>query len=220
MLYATSLDLSYFVRLNVMFKNLVTKSKSSFVAVKSLSINHFPSLDLAKGCEVQLDLFPNLEELSLENVNLESIGELNGFLGLRFQKLKLLQVSKCRQLKRLFSYQILSGSLPNLENINAVSCWSLEELFNFSSAPVGVSAESLLPKLSVIRLESLLQLWSGCSDGAKLEHLEQLEVKFCELLQKTLPIFPSNAGRIDKDPEWGVTDFPPWNIKRENYIVF
>ncbi|AEE85312.1 putative protein [Arabidopsis thaliana] len=199
--HVTSLDLNYCEGLNGMFENLVTKSKSSFVAMKALSIHYFPSLSLASGCESQLDLFPNLEELSLDNVNLESIGELNGFLGMRLQKLKLLQVSGCRQLKRLFSDQILAGTLPNLQEIKVVSCLRLEELFNFSSVPVDFCAESLLPKLTVIKLKYLPQLRSLCNDRVVLESLEHLEVESCESL-KNLPFVPGNTGMINEQMAW------------------
>lgn len=150
LVHVTSLCLMHSEGLNAMFKNLVTKSKISFVAVKSLSFHHCPSLSFSGGYKAKRDLFPNLEEISLVNVNLKIIGELNDFLGLRFKKLKLLHVFDCRQLKYIFSYKTLAGSLPNLEEIKVRSCRNLEELFNFSSAPVRVSAKSLLPKLSVI----------------------------------------------------------------------
>lgn len=173
LVHVTSLCLMHSEGLNAMFKNLVTKSKISFVAVKSLSLHHCPSLSFSGGYKAKQDLFPNLDEISLVNVNLKSIGELNDFLGLRFKKLKLLHVFDCRQLKYLFSYKTLAGSLPNLEEIKVRSCRILVELFKFSSEPVRVPTESLLPKLSVIRLDHLPQLRRVCSNGAVLKHLKR-----------------------------------------------
>ncbi|KAF3508071.1 hypothetical protein F2Q69_00002619 [Brassica cretica] len=191
LVHVTSLCLMHSEGLNAMFKNLVTKSKISFVAVKSLSLHHCPSLSFSGGYKAKQDLFPNLDEISLVNVNLKSVGELNDFLGLRFKQLKLLHVFDCRQLKYIFSYKTLAGSLPNLEEIKVRSCRILVELFKFSSEPVRVSTESLLPKLSVIRLDHLPQLRRVCSNGAVLKHLKQLEVKSCKLLQ--------NDGKIVED---------------------
>lgn len=219
LLHVASLDLNYCEGLNGMFGNLVTTSTRSFVAMKALSIRHFPSLSLASSCEAQLDLFPNLEELSLDNVNLESIGELNGFLGMRFKKLKLLRVSGCQQLKRLFSDQILAGSLPNLQEINVFSCWRLEELFHFSSVHVTFNAKSLLPKLRVIKLKSLPQLRSICNDRVVLKSLKHLEVEACERVVN-LPIIPSNNGRskeVREQMAWDyiteVKDDPEWDLQ-------
>ncbi|CAN6808808.1 unnamed protein product [Brassica oleracea] len=144
LVHVTSLCLMHSEGLNAMFKNLVTKSKISFVAVKSLSLHHCPSLSFSGGYKAKQDLFPNLDEISLVNVNLKSIGELNDFLGLRFKKLKLLHVFDCRQLKYLFSYKTLAGSLPNLEEIKVRSCRILVELFKFSSEPVHVSTSCKL----------------------------------------------------------------------------
>ncbi|CAN6980182.1 unnamed protein product [Brassica oleracea var. botrytis] len=202
LVHVTSLCLMHSEGLNAMFKNLVTKSKISFVAVKSLSLHHCPSLSFSGGYKAKQDLFLNLDEISLVNVNLKSIGELNDFLGLRFKKLKLLHVFDCRQLKYLFSYKTLAGSLPNLEEIKVRSCRILVELFKFSSEPVRVSTESLLPKLSVIRLDHLPQLRRVCSNGAVLKHLKQLEVKSCKPLQ--------NDGRVVEELDWSLIDVPPF----------
>ncbi|KAJ0250269.1 hypothetical protein HA466_0144380 [Hirschfeldia incana] len=226
LVHVTSLSLIQCAGLNAMFKNLVTMSNISFVAVKSLSLHQCSNLSFSGGYKAKLDLFPNLDEISLVTVNLKSIGELTDFLGLRFKKLRMLHVSSCEELKNIFSYKTLAGSLPNLEEIKVKSCRILEELFNFSSAPVGVSPESLLPKLSVVRLDYLPQLRRVCSDGTVLKHLKQLEVKSCELLPsdgavredlKPLEVqsceLLQNNGKIVKDLEeeldWYMMDVHP-----------
>ncbi|KAJ4899413.1 Disease resistance protein (NBS-LRR class) family [Raphanus sativus] len=85
----TSLVMNHCWGLNEMLENLVIDSTSSFNMLRSLTVEGFGgSIRPAGGCVAQLDLIPNLEELHLRRVNLGTIRELVGHLGLRFETLK------------------------------------------------------------------------------------------------------------------------------------
>nr|POF06328.1 disease resistance protein [Quercus suber] len=84
------------------------------------------------GCAAPCDLQPNLEELRLcDMLDLKSISELAGHLGLRFRNLKSVDVDNYSQMKCLLYYGDFIQILPNLKVIKVSHCENLEELFNY-----------------------------------------------------------------------------------------
>lgn len=191
----TSLVMNHCWGLNEMLENLVIDSTSSFNMLRSLTVEGFGgSIRPAGGCVAQLDLIPNLEELHLRRVNLGTIRELVGHLGLRFETLKHLEVSRCSRLKCLLSLGNFICFLPNLQEIHVSFCERLQELFDYSPGEVPTSV-SVVPALRVIKLRNLPQLKSLCSQKVSWGCLEHVEVIRCNLL-KNLPISSNNAHRV------------------------
>ncbi|CAN8230324.1 unnamed protein product [Cochlearia groenlandica] len=192
----TSLVINHCWGLNEMLQNLVIDSTSSFNVLRSLTIkNSRGSIRPAGGCVAELDLLPNLEELHLHSVYLETISELVGHLGLRFQTLKHLEVSNCGSLKCLLSLGNLICFFPNLQEIHVSFCDKLEELFNYSPGQSPASTEPLFRALRVIKLKNLPRLRRLCSQEEPLGCLEHVEVIRCNLLGN-LPISSNNAHRV------------------------
>uniref|UniRef100_A0A1J3FK92 Disease resistance protein n=1 Tax=Noccaea caerulescens TaxID=107243 RepID=A0A1J3FK92_NOCCA len=192
----TSLVMNHCWGLNEMLENLVIDSTSSFNMLKSLTVESFGgSIRPAGGCVAQLDLLPNLEELHLRRVNLETITELVGHLGLRFQTLRHLEVSRCSRLKCLLSLGNFICFLPNLQEIHVSFCERLQDLFDYSPGEVPASAEPVVPSLRVIKLRNLPRLKRLCSQDESWGCLEHVEVIKCNRLKK-LPISSDNAHRV------------------------
>ncbi|EFH45833.1 hypothetical protein ARALYDRAFT_354079 [Arabidopsis lyrata subsp. lyrata] len=192
----TSLVMNHCWGLNEMLENLVIDSTSSFNVLRSLTVDSFGgSIRPAGGCVAQLDLLPNLEELHLRRVNLETISELVGHLGLRFQTLKHLEVSRCSRLKCLLSLGNLICFLPNLQEIHVSFCEKLQELFDYSPGEFSASTEPLVPALRIIKLTNLPRLNRLCSQKGSWGSLEHVEVIRCNLL-KNLPISSSKAHKV------------------------
>ncbi|CAH2077803.1 unnamed protein product [Thlaspi arvense] len=188
----TSLVMNHCWGLNEMLENLVIDSTSSFNTLRSLTVESFGgSIRPAGGCVAQLDLLPNLEELHLRRVNLGTIRELVGHLGLRFETLRHLEVSRCSRLKCLLSLGNFICFLPNLQEIHVSFCDRLQELFDYSPGEVPASA-SVVPALRVIKLRNLPRLKRLCSQEESWGCLEHVEVIRCNLL-KNLPISSNNA---------------------------
>ncbi|VVB15953.1 unnamed protein product [Arabis nemorensis] len=164
--------------------------------LRSLTVESFGgSIRPAGGCVAQLDLLPNLEELHLRRVYLETIREIVGHLGLRFQTLKHVEVSRCSRLKCLLSLGNFICFLPNLQEIHASFCDRLQELFDYSAGEVSASAEPVVPALRVIKLRNLPRLKRLCSQEESWGCLEHVEMIKCNLL-KNLPISSNNAHRV------------------------
>ncbi|KAI9185406.1 hypothetical protein LWI28_006970 [Acer negundo] len=193
---ATSLVLNHCWGLNQMLETLVIDSIDCFTSLKSLTIANSNSyLRPDGGCAAHVDLLPNLEELHLHDLTyLESISELVGHLGLRFCRLKLIEVTRCSRLKYVLSYGSLILSLPNLEEIKVSFCDNLVQLFNYCSKQ-DFNPEPVVPNLRNLELKNLPKLRSLCRYEECWQHLEQVEVIKSNLLTK-MPLTTKNENNI------------------------
>ena len=195
---ASSLVLKNCLGLNEMLEDLVINSVGCFVYLKSLTIaSSNSSLRPGGGCAAHSDLLPNLEELHLQDMTyLESISELVGHLGLRFQKLKLIEVTRCSQMKYLIFCGHFILTLPNLEVIKVSFCDKLDELFSYHSRQK-MYPDPVAPSLRILELKNLPKLRTLCRHKETWPCLEQVNVIKCNLLRK--PPFTNQSGDIMKE---------------------
>ncbi|KAK0600563.1 hypothetical protein LWI29_016158 [Acer saccharum] len=205
---ASSMQLNNCSGLNQMLEKLVIRSIGSYTGLKSLTITKSSSIFRpGGGCAAHDDLLPNLEELRLQNlIKLGSISELVGFLGLRFSRLKSIDVYRCDGLEYLLTCGDFTISLPKLETIHVSSCKSLVELFNFPLQENFVP-EPVVPNLRTLKLVNLPRLKTlSRQDGSGLHSkfiscvyhmiaVEQVEVIKCDNLRK-LPLTIQNANTM------------------------
>jgi disease resistance protein RPS2 len=99
---ANSLDIHKCLGLSDMLEDLVINNVGCFANLKSLTIQSCSGSVWQGGCALHYDLLPNLEILYLRRLNYgKSISELLGHLGMRFLRLKLIEVESCSQMKYL-----------------------------------------------------------------------------------------------------------------------
>ncbi|KAK0598852.1 hypothetical protein LWI29_000032 [Acer saccharum] len=205
---ASSVQLNNCSGLNHMLETLVIRSIGSYTGLKFLTIiKSSSSLRPDGGCAAHDDLLPNLEELRLYDLTkIESISELVGFLGLRFSRLKLIDVSRCDGLEYLLTCGDFIISLPKLETIQVSSCKSLVELLNFPlqknfvPEPVVPNLRTLklvnLPRLETLSRQDVSGLHSKfISRVYHMKAIEQVEVFTCGNLRK-LPLTIPNANTV------------------------
>ncbi|KAJ0100813.1 hypothetical protein Patl1_04360 [Pistacia atlantica] len=190
---ASSFVLNHCRGLNQMLETLVIHSIDQFSSLKSLTIaSSSSSLRPEGGCAAHYDLLPNLEELHLHDLTyLESISGLVGHLGLRFLRLKSLDVTHCPRLKYLLAYGSFILDLPNLEQIKVNFCENLVELFHYYSEQ-SFTPEPVVPKLRTLELKYLPKLRNLCRQDELWQSLEEVDVIKCNLLGK-LPLTAQNA---------------------------
>ncbi|KAK2639471.1 hypothetical protein Ddye_027266 [Dipteronia dyeriana] len=202
--------------LNQMLETLVIRSIGSYTCLKSLTITRSSSSLRPDGGCTALDLLPNLEELRLHDLTkLGSISELVGLLGLRFSRLKLLEVFRCEGLEYLLTCGNFIISLPNLETIKVSSCESFVEIFNFPLQENFVP-EPVVPNLRTLKLVKLPRLETLSRQDGSGQHskfiscvyhmkaIEQVEVFKCDNLRK-LPLTIQNANTMKEirgEAEW------------------
>ncbi|KAB1225484.1 hypothetical protein CJ030_MR1G018623 [Morella rubra] len=183
-------------KLNQMLENLAINSVGSFACLKSLTIaTSDSSFRPGGGCAAPYDLLPNLEELHLEQLtSMESISELVGHLGLRFLRLRLIEVTWCSNMKYLLSCHSLIQTLPNLEVIEISSCGELNEIFKYPSLQT-IAPYPVVPNLQTLKLENLPKLRTLCKDEKIWPRLRHVDVIKCDLLRK-LPLTVQNAANM------------------------
>ena len=203
---SNSLVLKNCSNLNLMLDDLVINTVVGFIGLKSLTIER---CTIMKSCPVRglaacCDLLPNLEELTLGHLNgIKSISELFGQLGLRFLKLKSIEVRDSSEMKYLLSCGDIIQALPNLEVIKVSFCWALEELFNYDSGQ-NMASDPVVPKLQTLQLEDLFSLRTLGRHEEIWPCLEEVTVFRCNCLRR-LPFTIQNTGTIKEikgESEW------------------
>lgn len=176
-------------------KRSMKNTVHSFTCLKALTIMNSSSRFRSGGYGARSDLLPNLEEVHICGLTmLVTISELGGHLGLRFSKLRVMEVTWCPKLKYLLSYGSFIRTLKNLEVVKIRCCNNLEELFIPSSRRTSAAVEPVFPKLRIMELDSLPKLVSLCREES-LPQLEKLVVTDCSLLKK-LPVTLQSASSL------------------------
>ncbi|CAK9150293.1 unnamed protein product [Ilex paraguariensis] len=197
---ATSVDICGCSYINLMLENLAMNSSrvGSFAGLKSLTIGKCKyGFQPGVGRDgAQFDMLPNLEHLHLFSLDfLDSLSDLVHYLGLKFSRLRLLEVIGCPQLKYLLS---IGGSilvLRELKEIKVRSCEKFDELFRYGSSGQIMDEEPVVPNLKMLELKGLPKLETLCKENELLQQLEQLEVLECNLVRK-LPLTVQKANNI------------------------
>ncbi|KAG7994093.1 hypothetical protein I3843_01G038200 [Carya illinoinensis] len=181
---ASHLELVTCPRLNEMLQDLVINGRS-FTNLKTLVIWGSNSSFQTGGHAAQYDLLPNLEELNLGYMPIESISELPNLLGLRFQKLKKIEVAHCRPMRYLLSLGNSNiRTMPNLEEIVVFDCTYLVELFKYLPLQINMAdPDPITPRLQNLKLRLLPNLRNLCREertwpGDKVK----VDVIYCPLL--------------------------------------
>ncbi|KAL1215147.1 Disease resistance protein [Cardamine amara subsp. amara] len=120
----TSLALNHCQGVEAMIQKLVIDNMS-FKNLKALTIESTSIKLNSKQSFQRVDLLPNLEELHLRCVDLETISELQIHLGLSLESLKLLEITMCLRLRTLLDERNFK-SIPNLEEIEISYCDSFQ----------------------------------------------------------------------------------------------
>ncbi|XP_040992856.1 probable disease resistance protein At4g27220 [Juglans microcarpa x Juglans regia] len=151
---ASYLDIISCRGLNEMLQDLVINSVGSFTYLKRFEI--WDSSFQTGRCAAQYDLLPNLEQLILIRMSVESISELVNHLGLRLQRLKSIFLIGCSEMKYLLSLGNSIRTMPNLEVIDVSYCSNLEELFNYLPLyEINMAPDPITPKLQKLILRNL-----------------------------------------------------------------
>ncbi|KAL2496194.1 Disease resistance protein [Forsythia ovata] len=130
---AASLQICFCEGLDQMLRKLAINSTNlgCFAGLRLLKISYSHStLKPTRGqCITSFDLVPNLEEIYFHSLSkLESISDFGDFLGLRFSRLRIIDIFSCPQLKHLFSVEDTGLVAPNLKVLKLKNLPNLETL--------------------------------------------------------------------------------------------
>ncbi|KAL2476213.1 putative disease resistance protein [Abeliophyllum distichum] len=203
---AASLQICFCGGLDQMFEKLAINSTNlgCFAGLRSLNISYSHSTlkPTPGGCIATVDLVPNLEEIYLHSLSkLESISDFGDFLGLRFSRLRIIDIFSCPQLKHLFSVEGTGRTLVKLEEIRIESCEMLKELFEYPKSGQHLDTGLVAPNLQVLKLKNLPSLETLCRRNESWQHMQQLELLNCNLLRK-LPLTTQNEDSIKEREEY------------------
>ncbi|KZV22602.1 disease resistance protein-like [Dorcoceras hygrometricum] len=141
------------------------------------------------------DLLPNLEVLYLLQVHeLESISDLSKILGLRFSKLRFMIIQWCDKFKGLLRLEE-NQTLENIKMVAVTNCQMLERLFEYPIARQHMDLDPILPNLETVRLHDLPNLENLCGDDECWPNLQVVDVQRCNGIKK-LPLNVQNRETI------------------------
>ncbi|XP_049388802.1 disease resistance protein At4g27190-like [Solanum stenotomum] len=189
------MDLTEFIRNN------------SFDGLKSLDINQ---CSCGFGTSIEGsgqfdDPMPNPELLRFHSVNhLKNVSDFGHFLGLRFSKLRKLNLHRCRTLTCLFNVGGAFSVPRHLEEITLTHCFRLRELLAQFGSSQTTFVSSEIPRVRKLRLDCLSALETFGEPESMWEHLEGLIVIGCNGIRK-LPLSiqtSNNIKRIRGSSEW------------------
>ncbi|KAM3270963.1 disease resistance protein like [Capsicum chacoense] len=180
---------------------------NTFDGLKSLNMQRCScSFGPVEGGSGQFDPLPSLEYLDLHVVeNLKSVSDFGKYLGLRFSKLRQLNISQCASLTCLFNDGGACFVPKHLEEITIYYCRDLVELFvQCSSSDQATLINSEIPRVRKLLLYELPELGTLGEPQSMWEHLEELTVIDCDGLRKlALSIQASeNIKIIEGESEW------------------
>ncbi|XP_009774526.1 disease resistance protein At4g27190-like [Nicotiana sylvestris] len=166
---------------------------NNFDGLKSLHISgchcYFKPMEEGNG---QFDPLPNLESLRLYKIfNLMSVSDFGHLLGLRFTKLRQLDVYACTNLTCLFIGGGAFSVPKHLEEIDIILCPKLVELFEQCDSLFN----SEFARVRKLRLKELPQLETLGKPLSMWEHLEELSLINCNQIRK-LPLFIQTSKNI------------------------
>ncbi|PHT39784.1 hypothetical protein CQW23_18638 [Capsicum baccatum] len=194
-------------------------SYNTFTGLKLLNIYYcFCSFEPVEGGSGQFDHLPNLEYLVLESVeNLKSISAFCQYLGLRFSKLRQLNITYCPSLTCLFNDGGTCSVPKHLEEITVDDCRQLVELFvRCSSSDQATLVNSEIPRVLKLSLYKVPQLGTLGEPQSIWEHLEELSVSNCDGLRK-LPLSVQTSENIKiikgKSAWWSQLEWDDENFK-------
>ncbi|CDP11827.1 unnamed protein product [Coffea canephora] len=219
--------------LSDVFKNFINLSDlSELEIVDSVRIEFLWQLSSASPCD-QLEVSSFNPLRGLEWLRLHRLPNLVGlFYGesepyvlpaSTFSSLKILWISKCHNMKQLFTVQLLQ-KLQNLEELDVYDCEELEEIAADGNGVgqgggEGIQLTSsgataiviILPKLRRLRLNRLPQLKNICKAAMICDSIEKIKIFDCPKV-KRLPLFlptingqpslPSTLRKIKGNNEW------------------
>ncbi|KAM3270962.1 hypothetical protein P3S67_029164 [Capsicum chacoense] len=194
-------------------------SYNTFTGLKLLNIYYcFCSFEPVEGGSGQFDPLPNLEYLVLETVeNLKSISAFCQYLGLRFSKLRQLNITYCPSLTCLFNDGGTCSVPKHLEEIMINHCYQLVELYvQCSSSDQARLVNSEIPRVQKLKLHDLPELAMLGEPQSIWEHLEELTVRNCDGLRK-LPLSVQTSENIKiikgKSAWWSQLEWDDENFK-------
>ncbi|KAF3674230.1 hypothetical protein FXO38_05334 [Capsicum annuum] len=194
-------------------------SYNTFNGLKLLNIYYcFCSFEPVEGGSGQFDPLPNLEYLNLCYVhNLKSVSDFGQYLGLRFSKLRQLNITYCPSLTCLFNYGGTCSVPKHLEEIIVDDCRQLVELFvQCSSSDQATLVNSEIPRVLKLSLYKVPQLGTLGEPQSIWEHLEELTVNSCDGLRK-LPLSIQTSENIKiikgKSAWWSQLEWDDENFK-------
>ncbi|CAN4101615.1 unnamed protein product [Withania somnifera] len=169
------------------FKQLITSN--SFDGLKLIDIREcycdFRQLEDGNG---QFDPLPNLEYLRLNGLlHLQSLSDFCHLLGLRFSKLRQLDISYCPSLRHLFNVGGAIYAPTRLEEISIAFCPQLVELFVQCSSSQKTLVNSEIPRVQKLWMDSLPELGTLGEPHFMWEHLEELSLEGPNQIRK-LPL--------------------------------
>ncbi|XP_027063225.1 probable disease resistance protein At1g61300 [Coffea arabica] len=219
--------------LSDVFKNFISLSDlSELEIVDSVRIEFLWQLSSASPCD-QLEVSSFNPLRGLEWLRLHRLPNLVGlFYGesepyvlpaSTFSSLKILWISKCHNMKQLFTVQLLQ-KLQNLEELDVYDCEELEEIAADGNGVgqgggEGIQLTSsgataiviILPKLRRLRLNRLLQLKNICKAAMICDSIEKIKIFDCPKVKRLplflptingLPSLPSTLRKIKGNKEW------------------
>ncbi|BAT83740.1 hypothetical protein VIGAN_04094700 [Vigna angularis var. angularis] len=131
---------------------------------------------------------PKLESLELSSINIQKIW--SDQYDHCFENLLTLNVTDCGNLKYLLSFSI-PESLVNLESIFVSECQMMEDIFRPEDAEY-IDVFPKLKKMEIICMEKLCTIWKSDIGLHSFSNLNSLMIRECH---KLVTIFPNYMGQ-------------------------
>ncbi|XP_059291860.1 disease resistance protein At4g27190-like [Lycium ferocissimum] len=149
---------------------------NSLDGLKSLYIyDCYCDFEPAEEGSGQIDPFPNLEDLKLSHVDrLNSVSDFCHHLGLRFSKLRRLDINSCDSLTCLFNVGGAFSVPKHLEEITINCCDQLVELFVQCGSSQTTLVNLEIPRVRKLKLRLPPKLGTLGEPQSMWEHIQEL----------------------------------------------